>query len=266
MKLKKSITYSMIGILVAALIIGYVAVSNLGGTASANQDNVAVQSSVMARLYGIANNYTLAEEIGTGAASNFPIDTNKTPLVSEGKPVIIYIGADYCPFCAATRWGLIIALMRFGNFTSLHYMTSSASDYAPGTPTFTFYNSSYSSPYINFDEVEELTNTYPYKVLQVPNSVENSTFDAFDLNNSIIPPSERGGIPFIDFANVSYQNGAEFSPLLINKYSWNQIIAMLGQPNSTVAQSIIGSANVFTAQICRATNYKPPVCSMGFAK
>jgi hypothetical protein len=145
-------------------------------------------------------------------------------------------------------------------------MTSSASDYAPDTPTFTFYNSTYSSQYINFDEVEELTNTYPYKVLQVPNSIENSTFNAFDLDNQQIPSSERGGIPFIDFANVSYQNGAEFSPLLIDKYSWSQIIGMLKEPNSTIAQAIIGNANVFTAQICKATGYKPPVCKEGFAK
>ncbi|MGC8652315.1 MAG: DUF929 family protein [Candidatus Micrarchaeia archaeon] len=265
--MNKKIAYSIIGVAIAVAVIAVAVLQSTGSHASTAMDNVAVPQHVLSLLYGIANNYQLANSVGIGAASGLPIKTGKTTvLLLNGKPAVIYIGADYCPYCAATRWALIIALDRFGNFSSLHYMTSSTSDFAPGTPTFTFFNSSYSSQYVTFESVEELTNTYPYRVLQVPNKLENETFSAFDLNFSAIPADERGGIPLIDFGNITVQYGAEYSPLLINKYDWNAVIGYIQDANSTVAQSIIGNANVFTAQICNITGNSASVCKQPFVK
>ena len=36
-----------------------------------------------------------------------------TPLTSDGKPELLYLGAEYCPFCAAQRWAMVNALSRF---------------------------------------------------------------------------------------------------------------------------------------------------------
>ena len=41
------------------------------------------------------------------------------PLTSDGKPLVVYIGAEYCPFCAAERWPMVVALSRFGTFSGL---------------------------------------------------------------------------------------------------------------------------------------------------
>ena len=41
-----------------------------------------------------------------------------------GKPEVLFVGAEYCPFCAAERWPLIVALSRFGHFGALHNMQS----------------------------------------------------------------------------------------------------------------------------------------------
>ncbi|MEM0149820.1 MAG: DUF929 family protein [Candidatus Micrarchaeaceae archaeon] len=251
--------YSIIGIVVAIAVIALAASQAVGG-GNAAMDNVAVQQTVLARLGTIANNYTLASDIGKGVVNLnwMPSKTDRTTvLMTNGKPVVLYIGADYCPNCAAVRWGLILALDRFGNFTSLHYMTSSASDSAPNTPTFTFFNSSYYSPYITFESVELYTNKYPYQVLQAPNSMENSTFNFFD---------PQGGTPFVDFGNITVQLGAEFSPMLINNSTWDAIIGSLDDPSSIAAQAIIGNANVFTAQICRIINNSAGVCSQQFVK
>lgn len=57
---------------------------------------------------------------------------------SNGKPAVIFVGAEWCPYCAVERWSLIIALLRFGNFSNLEYMLSSSTDIYPNTPTFTF--------------------------------------------------------------------------------------------------------------------------------
>lgn len=201
----------------------------------------------------------LFSSVGIGAAGNFPKKLSAPALTLNGKPEILYIGSNYCPYCAAQRWPMIIALSRFGTFSNLHYMTSSASDYAPSTPTFTFYNSTYQSSYITFIpremQINKLVNgTYPS--LQNLNASEN------DIINSL---NQGGGIPFIDFANLSYVSGSTYSPLVLQNMNWSQVMLQINQPNSTISQSIIGSANLLTAQICKATNNTPSsVCAQPY--
>ena len=58
---------------------------------------------------------------------------------ADGKPLITYIGAEYCPFCAAERWAVAVALSRFGTFSNLSGTHSSDSDEFPDTQTLSFY-------------------------------------------------------------------------------------------------------------------------------
>jgi thiol-disulfide isomerase/thioredoxin len=197
---------------------------------------------------------SVSNKIGIGAVSNPPKKINATPLMGNGLPEILYVGADYCPYCAVTRWGMIIALMRFGTFSNLHYMLSNSSDVYPNTPTFTFYNSTYSSNVIDFVAVETQQNNY--KPLQQLTAQQQALFSAYD-------PS--GGIPFIDFGNVSIQLGAPILPSLIDGYAWDPIAANLTNPSSAFSQAIVGTADVYTAEICLATNFTPSsVCSQGY--
>ena len=53
------------------------------------------------------------------------------PTRAAGKPEILYIGAEYCPYCATERWPLAVALSRFGTFTGLRGIHSSATDVYP---------------------------------------------------------------------------------------------------------------------------------------
>ena len=180
----------------------------------------------------------------------------------NGKPTVLYISAEYCPFCAAERWALVIALLRFGNFTKLHYMASSAYDYAPDTPTFTFYNSSYNSNYINFVAVElttrNLTSNNTYQILQRPNAWENATFNKYDPN---------GSIPFLDINNETITIGANYDPMEIESYNYTEIIDMLYNSSTPISRYIIGSANLITAQICKADGNKPvSVCNASYVK
>lgn len=241
----------LIGIVIAAvaiLVAGYFLLGSQSGTQT-SLDGQAVSASVLSQLYVIANNGTLAGAIGTGSsAAGAIMEVNGTPLIVNGKPAIVYVSADYCPYCAVTRWSLILAMMRFGNFTQLHYMSSSPTDIYPDTATFSFYNSSYSSDFISFVAAETADrNGNP---LQTLNAVENATFSAYNLNNTALPASHRGGIPFIDFSNASVQVGAAVSPQPMSGMDWAQIIAALQNTKSPIAQGIIGDANIFTSQIC----------------
>src|SRR5579859_1725803 len=87
---------------------------------------------------------------GNGAVTGKPTTISGSTLMANGKPEMLYVGAEYCPYCAAERWAMIVALSRFGTFTGLRTVHSSSTDTDPNTPTFTFYKSSYTSQYLAF--------------------------------------------------------------------------------------------------------------------
>jgi hypothetical protein len=63
--------------------------------------------------------------------------------LTAGKPLVVYIGAEYCPFCAAQRWPLVVALSRFGTFSGLSVTRSASEDVFPDTATLSFHSASY---------------------------------------------------------------------------------------------------------------------------
>jgi hypothetical protein len=260
--MKKSFIYVLalaVAIIIAAILF---ALNSSSASASANYDNVVVSQAITAKMQAIAENQTLANGIGTGIVGGFPTKINASALTAQGKPEMLYIGADYCPFCSITRWGLIIALMRFGNFSKLHYMTSSIVDSYPGTATFTFYNSTYQSAFINFTGVEEFTNQYNanisfYNRLQQPTASESNIFDKYD---------PQQGTPFLDFGNRSISLGALVTPESVKGLNWTTIVSKIDNPSTNVSQAIIGSANVYTAEICVMINNSAPVCSYQYVK
>lgn len=212
--------------------------------ASSALDGTAVSAAQMVQLKEIAENSSLANAVGLGitvgsSGTNYPkILNGTTALTINGKPAIVYVGADYCPFCAAARWGLVLALMRFGNVTGLNYMTSSSTDSYADTPTFSFTNVSYSSTKVAFDAVETLNRS--------GKPIANMT----QLEESVFSRYGNGAIPFTDFGNSSVGIGAVISPQVLQGKDWNAIIALLKDPSSAAAQAIIGNANVYTAYIC----------------
>ncbi len=273
MKINKKIGYVIVFTLIIIGLVTIILIKLNNNTNTISFDNKIVPKSFTSQLFNIANNETLANKVSFGNANNFPISMKKLKLTklifnnsnNFNKSNILYIGSDACPFCAVTRWSLIIALMRFGNFTNLHYMTSSSTDIYPSTPTFTFYNSTFYSNTINFISVEEQTNTE--KSLQVPTRQEILIFKKLNVYNQLLPHYARGGIPFIDFGNSTVSVGALVSPSLIYKQNWNIIISQIKNLNSSDSQAIIGAANIFTAEICGINNNTPlNICNQNYVK
>jgi uncharacterized protein DUF929 len=170
---------------------------------------------------------------------------------ADGKPVVTYIGAEYCPYCAAERWGLAVALSRFGTFSHLSGTHSASADVYPNTQTLSFYGSSYSSPYVDFQPVEETTNQPvggTYQALQTPTAAQSSLLTTYDA---------AGSIPFLDIGNKYVITGASYSPQVLQGLSREQIAAQLNNPSSPVAQAIDGTANYITAAISKVTGSQP---------
>ena len=182
-----------------------------------------------------------------------------SPLTSGGKPEVLYMGAEYCPFCAAQRWSMVNALSRFGTFTGLTTTHSSSTDSDPNTPTWTFYKSTYKSDYITFTSVEETTNerqgnssstSVPYVTLQTPTAAQQALAQAYDPG---------GSIPFIDMGNKYVQVGnlAPLDPALLAGKTWAQVGTAMNDPSSAIGKAIIGNANYMTAALCKLTNNQP---------
>jgi hypothetical protein len=193
---------------------------------------------------------TVANDLGSYFAT-----VNGTPITSGGKPEVLYMGAEYCPFCAAQRWAMINSLSRFGTFTGLTTTHSASADADPNTPTFTFYGSKYTSSYITFTPVEQYTNTIDsstnyYKVLQTPTAAQQALVTAWD------PPN--GAIPFIDIGGKYVQVGnlAPLSPTMFAGKTWTQVATAMNDPTSSLGQAIIGNANYMTAAICKVIDNK----------
>jgi hypothetical protein len=184
-------------------------------------------------------------------------------LASGGLPRVVYMGAEYCPFCAAQTWALVVALSRFGTFSGLGATESSTTDVFPGTKTFTFYGSTYQSTHVMFTGVEMQTNKPAagggYTRLQEPTAEERGLLDQFDRAPYTTSP---GAIPFIDVGNRFVVIGASFGPGLLQGLSMVQIAGELANPSSDVGRAVLGSANLLTAAICEATGDLPAtVCS-----
>lgn len=188
---------------------------------------------------------------GSGVTPPDALPSRTPALTIDGKPEILYVGAEYCPYCAAQRWPLIVALSRFGRFSGLSLTTSSAADVFPSTPTFTFHGSTYTSDALVFTSVETETNT------QRP--LETLTLEQQRLMKTFNP---SGGIPFLLIGNAYVQSGTSVDPGPIDSMTWQQIEEALSDPKSEVARQILGATNMMTAAICAVTNGQPSdVCT-----
>src|SRR5580692_2907077 len=219
-------------------------------------------TSVISDLTSVPTATTDAIGSGGSQVTGFPQTIpNTSVLTSGGKPQILYVGAEYCPYCAAERWAMIVALSRFGTFSGLAPIRSAAKDGAgnaepfPLTPTWTFAKSSYTSSFLTFTPVEGFTNipdkaTGFYTVLQPPTAAQQALLNKYDAAN-------QGAIPFIDYGNRFLSVGASYNPAILSGLTWAQIAADLHDPSSSVAKSVLGTANFATAAICSLTNDQP---------
>jgi thiol-disulfide isomerase/thioredoxin len=199
---------------------------------------------------------TVLNKVGAGPSTVAPLKQISSPtLTSAGKPEVLYIGAEYCPYCAAERWAMTVALSRFGTFSNLHFIHSTSNDVYSNTSTLTFYQSSYTSKYVTFNPFE--TFTVDDKPLQTPPKADSTLLTKYG----------QGSFPFVDVDGKYIVSGAQYLPSVLGTTSteepthfgltWQQIGKDLSNPSSPVTQAIIGSANHITAAICNVTNDQP---------
>jgi hypothetical protein len=199
--------------------------------------------------------------VGNGGVQNHLYALHGAPPLAgaQGKPQVLYVGADSCPYCAAQRWSLVVALSRFGSFNDLTLTASSPDDVFPNTATFSFAGARYTSPYLDFAGIE--TSDRSGRPLQSPSPAQQALLDAYDAP-PYVPAAATGGIPWIDLGGRYAMLSSGFTPQVLAGLDWNGIAGKLTDPGSIVTKAIVGNADDITAGLCRVTGMQPAdVCT-----
>ena len=173
-----------------------------------------------------------------GSIGGFSEDTLGLVSKTGTKITFVYVGGEFCPYCAMERWAIVMALSHFGNFSGLGTIVSAESS----VPTYTFYSSyTYTSNVVDFEPVEVYDNVYnsntqSYGSLETPNTLQQNEMNKYG----------SGSIPFICIGGIYFRSGAG-SSLSIGTFS--------GQTFSSIQSQVTSKSGTAYNQINTDSNY-----------
>jgi hypothetical protein len=180
-------------------------------------------------------------------------------LRAGGKPEVLYVGAEYCPFCGSERWPLIVALSRFGYFTGLKNMQSAPLSVFPATQTFSFVGSTFTSRYLSFVGVELYSDAVnaegAFARITTLTPVEALALARYGSRRG--SGASPGTYPFVDIGNRMVTSTSAFSPAVMVKQSQAAVAGGLSQADNPITQAVVASANQLTAGMCAVTGQQP---------
>ena len=190
--------------------------------------------------------------VAAGTATGLRPVSGEPELRQHGLPEVLYMGGEFCPYCAAERWAIAAALSRFGTLSGLRFIHSSPTDVYPDTATLSFYRAGYASRYVSFvpvewyGEADDPGTPLGHVYLQQPTAAEVALFSKY-----------APGIPFLDIANRYVLPQTSYLPSALAGLTWSEVVADMHDPGSAVALDIDGAADIISAAICRETNGQP---------
>jgi hypothetical protein len=256
----------LVVVVIAVLVV--IKLTSTGGPTAGSHQAVRPASSTLVRQLSTVP-ASVFDNVGVGIPSQFAGDT---PIVISGQPALtlngrapsmMYFGAEYCPYCAAERWGMAVALARFGTWSGLDTTASGLHD--GDFSTLSFRDAKLTSRYISFVPVETCTNVVDpnatgcsgYKPLQQPSKSEQDVLDKY-AGPAFVPGDTQGiSFPYIDVDNKVLFSGSTYEPTVLTGLSQAQIASRLTDPTNSVTQSIIGTSNYIAASICASTKGAP---------
>ena len=254
------LTIALVVVIVAVLVIVKVAGGGSGsGSGPGTVDQASppagtpIPAATLDKLQSVPIS-TLAAAPTSGVVTT-PQPVNGSSLTADGKPEMLFIGAEFCPHCAAERWALYVALSKFGTFKPQPGRIHSANEDGD-VPTLTFYGTTYTSPYLTFTPVEVETNKPQgngYAPLQTPTQAQQTLWQ--DANG--------GTFPFVDFGGKKVLPSAQYLFTPLQHLPFSTVAAQVGNNSTTIGAEIDASAAALITTICGSlSNQKPTaVCS-----
>ena len=136
---------------------------------------------------------TVPDAVLTGASPGqaaTPLQAVKAagpPLTIGGKPAIVFVSEESCPFCAAERWPLAVALSHFGTWSHLGFTRSSATDVYPNTATLSFRAARFRSAELTLRTTELTDNAG--RPLQAETPLDTSLIGTYDVPPTSTAPT-----------------------------------------------------------------------------
>jgi thiol-disulfide isomerase/thioredoxin len=237
------------GLAMVALVIGAAVVLFLARGGGSGEEATAAPDAVPAGLERPAG----AASVALGQVRR----ESGEPLLDAGRPLVFFMGAEWCPFCASERWALVKATSRFGEWSGLRELTSRmGQDYFPALATYDLSQATYKSDYLNVRHVEVAT--VEGDPLQKLGSYEEGLVNGYDKLGSV-PFLFAGGSPGRDTVELG------FSPGLLDGQSFASLRKEVAAEASTPAvEAIDGQTEAITALICKLDGRQPAsVCTKG---
>ncbi len=252
-------TYGILAIALVVLLVAVLVIVKIAGGGSGTLDQASppagtqIPAATLAKLQSVPIS-TLAAAPTSGIVTT-PQSANGSSLVAGGKPDLLFIGAEYCPHCAAERWPMYIALSKFGTFNPQPGRIHSANDDGD-VPTLTFYGTTYTSPYFTFNPVEVYTNKPEgngYAPLQTPTQAQLTLWQN----------TNGGTFPFVDFGGKKVLPSAQYLFTPLENLPFSAVAAQVGNNSTAIGATIDASAAQLVTTICGSlSNQKPAsVCT-----
>jgi Domain of unknown function (DUF929) len=265
--------WGVVGLVIVIIVVLVIVKVTGGSSTTANASYTPVTKAPASVIHDVTNiPVSVFNKVGI-TSNTVPVSppivlTGQPALSLKGKsPAMLYLGAEYCPYCAAERWAMTAALSRFGTWSGLEITASSHTDVYPETHTFSYRNATLTSPYLTFSSIEELTNiptaNGSYTSLQSPTKEEAAVITKYS-NPTYISGATAGQVsfPFINIGNKALISGASYSPGVLSNLSWTDIASNLDDPTNPATQAIVATANYISAAICASTSNAPAsVCN-----
>lgn len=177
------------------------------------------------------------------------VEVSPEPIKRNGKLLVFFMGAEYCPFSAAERWSIVRGLQKFGQWTGLKQTMSAArKERFLNLPTYDFTEATYTSAHIEF--VARELKDREFKPLQKLLKSEDKLVRKYN------PKKE---IPFLLVAGRFMQIGAGFSPKIFIGHTFRQTETELKKAESEIRKTIDAEGNVIAALLCLA-GLPPELC------
>jgi hypothetical protein len=249
------LSIGLVVVVVAALVIVKVAGNgNSGGDQASPPAGTPVPAATLSKIASVPLSTLAAAPLG-GIINSIQSSGGGHALMSNGKPELLFIGAEFCPHCAAERWAVFVALSKFGTFSPnpgrLHSATQDGN-----VPTLTFYGTTYSSPYFSFTPIEVYTNKPAqtgYAPLQTPTRAQANLWQSVG----------GGSFPFLDLAGKASLAGAQYSYLPLQNLPFSAVASQVGDNSTQIGADIDASSYQLIRSICRSLSSSKPasVCA-----
>ena len=169
----------------------------------------------------------------------------------SGKSLVFFMGAGFCPFCAAERWAIVKALNNFGSWTGLVETASADHDEKYlNIPTVSFARAKYQSDYVEF--VGRETADRNFEPLQELDEKDYEIIDTFNPDQII---------PFLLIDGQFMQVGAGYSPQILEGMDHAKVRAELTISGSPVGKAMKTEIDNITALVCKSIVSKEGVCN-----